>query len=109
MYRYNFYYNIVNVENRWIPKGSLTITDIKRRTVMRTVVKMDGLIKKYDNKPVVDNLTLEIREGEIFGVLRWTRKWKDYERLFRRIENENCDCRNWICRFEFGGAVGTAQ
>ena len=36
---------------------------------MRTVVKMDGLIKKYDNKPVVDNLTLEIREGEIFGLL----------------------------------------
>ncbi|MCQ2053551.1 MAG: ABC transporter ATP-binding protein [archaeon] len=30
---------------------------------------MDGLIKKYDNKPVVDNLTLEIREGEIFGLL----------------------------------------
>ena len=49
MYRYNFYYNIVNVENRWIPKGSLTITDIKRRTVMRTVVKMDGLIKKILN------------------------------------------------------------
>lgn len=36
---------------------------------MRTVVKTDGLIKKYDNKPVVDNLTLEIREGEIFGLL----------------------------------------
>lgn len=36
---------------------------------MRTLVKMDGLIKKYDNKPVVDNLTLEIREGEIFGLL----------------------------------------
>ena len=36
---------------------------------MKTVVKMDGLIKKYDNKPVVDNLTLEIREGEIFGLL----------------------------------------
>lgn len=36
---------------------------------MKTVVKMDGLIKKYDNKPVVDNLTLEIQEGEIFGLL----------------------------------------
>lgn len=36
---------------------------------MKTVVKMDGLIKKYDNKPVVDNLTLEIQEGDIFGLL----------------------------------------
>ncbi len=36
---------------------------------MKTVVKMDGLIKKYDNKSVVDNLTLEIQEGEIFGLL----------------------------------------
>ena len=36
---------------------------------MKTVVKMDGLIKKYDNKPVVDNLTLEIQKGEIFGLL----------------------------------------
>lgn len=36
---------------------------------MKTVVKLDGLIKKYDNKPVVDNLTLEIQEGEIFGLL----------------------------------------
>ena len=36
---------------------------------MTTVVKLDGLIKKYDNKAVVDGLSLEIREGEIFGLL----------------------------------------
>lgn len=36
---------------------------------MKTVVKLDGLIKKYDNKAVVDGLSLEIREGEIFGLL----------------------------------------
>lgn len=36
---------------------------------MSTVVKLEGLIKKYDNKPVVDGLTLEIKEGEIFGLL----------------------------------------
>lgn len=36
---------------------------------MNTVVKLEGLIKKYDNKPVVDGLTLEIKEGEIFGLL----------------------------------------
>lgn len=36
---------------------------------MKTVVKLDGLIKKYDNRAVVDGLSLEIREGEIFGLL----------------------------------------
>ena len=36
---------------------------------MSTVVKLEGLIKKYDNKPVVDGLTLEIKDGEIFGLL----------------------------------------
>ena len=35
----------------------------------KTVVKLDGLIKKYDNKAVVDALSLDIREGEIFGLL----------------------------------------
>ena len=35
----------------------------------KTVVKLDGLIKKYDNKAVVDALSLEIKEGEIFGLL----------------------------------------
>ena len=36
---------------------------------MNTIVKLEGLIKKYDNKPVVDGMTLEIKEGEIFGLL----------------------------------------
>ena len=36
---------------------------------MKTVVKLDGLMKKYDNKAVVDGLSLEIKEGEIFGLL----------------------------------------
>ncbi|MBO4243079.1 MAG: ABC transporter ATP-binding protein [Clostridiales bacterium] len=36
---------------------------------MKTVVKLDGLMKKYDNRAVVDGLSLEIREGEIFGLL----------------------------------------
>lgn len=34
-----------------------------------TVLRLDGLIKKYDNRAVVDGLSLEIREGEIFGLL----------------------------------------
>lgn len=34
-----------------------------------SVVKLEGVMKKYDNKAVVDNLSLEINEGEIFGLL----------------------------------------
>lgn len=36
---------------------------------METVLKLDGLIKKYDNKAVVDGLSLTINKGEIFGLL----------------------------------------
>jgi len=35
----------------------------------KTVVRLDGVIKKYDNRAVVDSLSLEIYEGEIFGLL----------------------------------------
>lgn len=34
-----------------------------------TILKLDGLTKKYDGKPVVDFLNLEIKKGEIFGLL----------------------------------------
>lgn len=34
-----------------------------------SVVKLEGLIKKYDNRNVVDSLSLDIKEGEIFGLL----------------------------------------
>lgn len=34
-----------------------------------TILKLDGLTKKYDGKPVVDFLNLEIEKGEIFGLL----------------------------------------
>ena len=33
-----------------------------------TIVKVEGLTKKYDTKAVVDNLSFEIKEGEIFGL-----------------------------------------
>ena len=35
----------------------------------KIVLKAEGLTKKFDNKPVVDNVFLEIKEGEIFGLL----------------------------------------
>ena len=33
------------------------------------ILKITDLTKKYNNKAVVDNLNLEIRRGEIFGLL----------------------------------------
>ena len=36
---------------------------------MGTILKTKDLTKKYDNKVVVDNLNIEIQEGEIFGLL----------------------------------------
>lgn len=33
------------------------------------ILKTEGLTKKYNNKPVVDHLNLEINKGEIFGLL----------------------------------------
>jgi ABC-2 type transport system ATP-binding protein len=34
-----------------------------------TILQLEGLTKKYDNKPVVDHISLVIKEGEIFGLL----------------------------------------
>ena len=36
---------------------------------MGTILKTVDLTKKYDNKIVVDNLNIEIEEGEVFGLL----------------------------------------
>ncbi|HWT74771.1 MAG TPA: ABC transporter ATP-binding protein [Mobilitalea sp.] len=37
--------------------------------MQETILKLEGLTKKYDNKPVVDHISLEIKKGEIFGLL----------------------------------------
>ena len=36
---------------------------------IETVLKLEGLTKKYDNQEVVDHISLEIKKGEIFGLL----------------------------------------
>ncbi len=41
----------------------------KRRKAMGTILKTKDLTKKYDGNVVVDNMNLEIEEGEIFGLL----------------------------------------
>lgn len=35
----------------------------------KTVLKLNGLSKKFDGKTVVDHISLDIKEGEIFGLL----------------------------------------
>ncbi len=57
---------MVTVKTRCAARAGATKN---KENKMKTVVKLDGLIKKYDNKPVVDGLSLEIGEGEIFGLL----------------------------------------
>ena len=49
--------------------GSCVTIYRKRRKMMGTILKTIDLTKKYDNKVVVDNLNIEIQEGEIFGLL----------------------------------------
>jgi ABC-2 type transport system ATP-binding protein len=39
------------------------------KKLSETVLKLEGLTKKYDNRPVVDHIALEIKKGEIFGLL----------------------------------------
>ncbi len=41
----------------------------ERRKNMGTILKLNDLTKKYGNKVVVDNVNIEIEEGEIFGLL----------------------------------------
>ena len=36
---------------------------------MGTILKLNDLTKKYGNKVVVDNVNIEIQEGEVFGLL----------------------------------------
>lgn len=37
--------------------------------VKRTIVKVDNLTKQYDSNRVVDGISFEVKEGEIFGIL----------------------------------------
>lgn len=35
----------------------------------KTILKLNGLSKKFGGKTVVDHISLDIKEGEIFGLL----------------------------------------
>lgn len=47
----------------------IKIDILKNGETMGTILKLNELTKKYGNKVVVDNLNIEIEEGEIFGLL----------------------------------------
>jgi ABC-2 type transport system ATP-binding protein len=36
---------------------------------MKVAIRTDGLTKKYNNKTVLNSLSLEVREGEVYGLL----------------------------------------
>lgn len=41
---------------------------------MNNVIEVKGLVKEYKKVRAIDNLSFEVREGEILGLLRT--KWK---------------------------------
>ena len=47
----------------------IKIDILKNGETMGTILKLNELTKKYGNKVVVDNLNIEIEEGEVFGLL----------------------------------------
>jgi ABC-2 type transport system ATP-binding protein len=40
-----------------------------RKISDKVILKVDKLVKKYDDKPVVNGISFEVRKGEIFGIL----------------------------------------
>ncbi len=36
---------------------------------METIIEFVNVVKKYNNVPVVDNLSFKVNKGEIFGFL----------------------------------------
>lgn len=39
------------------------------KVMKKTIVEVAGLTKKYDRKKVVDNISFDVKSGEIFGIL----------------------------------------
>ncbi len=47
---------------------------------MKNVIEVQNLSKEYKDLKAIDNLSFEVREGEILGLLRtkWKREDNDY-------------------------------
>lgn len=53
-----------HAESSWI-KGKET----GRKRMVRTIVKIENLVKRYGSLVALDHLNLEVKEGEILGLL----------------------------------------
>ena len=45
---------------------------------MENVIEVKNLTKEYKKVKAIDNLSFEVHEGEILGLLRTKWKWKKY-------------------------------
>src|SRR5690606_28206389 len=50
-------------------RPGLGVPSLREEMRMVTTIKAEALTKRYDDHPVVDNLTLDIAAGEVFGLL----------------------------------------
>ena len=46
---------------------------------MENIVEIKNLTKEYKDLKAIDNLSLEVRKGEILGLLRTKWKWKIHD------------------------------
>ena len=44
--------------------------------IMKNVIEVKNLTKEYKKVKAIDNLSFEVHEGEILGLLRTKWKWK---------------------------------
>lgn len=50
---------------------------------MEKIIEVSNLTKQYKELKAIDNLSLEVKEGEILGLLRTKWKWEDnYNELY---------------------------
>ncbi len=50
---------------------------------MKSIIEIKNLTKQYKELKAIDNLSLEVHEGEILGLLRAKWKWEiDYHQLY---------------------------
>ncbi len=45
---------------------------------MENIIEVKNLSKEYKRLKAIDNLSFEVKKGEILGLLRTKRKWKIY-------------------------------
>ena len=57
---------------------------MKRKYEMENVIEVKNLVKKYKELTAVDDLSFEVKKGEILGLLRtkWKRKNHNYKLCF---------------------------